>query len=79
MMPAIDKLIYYSGDYFGVPVKVEHIDWHIHWDAVQWLRSHGMRAPPPIDKWDGNWWEEWNMHEFTKIAIALYNSEKREC
>ncbi|KAJ3056375.1 Gamma-aminobutyric acid type B receptor subunit 2 [Rhizophlyctis rosea] len=77
MMPAIDKLVYYSGDYYGLPVQVEHVDWHIHWDAVKYLRSIGMRAPPPIDNWAGNWWDEWNMEEFTKIAVALYESPKQ--
>ena len=51
MLPAIDKLLYYSGDYYGIPVQVEHPDWHIHYDSVHYLWSIGMKAPPPIDEW----------------------------
>ncbi|KAJ3048641.1 hypothetical protein HK097_010361, partial [Rhizophlyctis rosea] len=77
MLPAIDKLVYYSGEYYGLPVQIQHPDWHIHYAAVHYLWSMGMKAPPPIDEWGGGWWGEWNMKEFNKIVKVLWDGGYR--
>ncbi|KAJ3044703.1 hypothetical protein HDV00_001107 [Rhizophlyctis rosea] len=69
--PTVDKLLYYSGEYYGVPAWINQEHWHLNTGAVKWLQANGKKAPPPIDDWGVNWQQTWDMNAFTEMAKTL--------
>jgi len=71
LLPAVDKILYYSGEYYALPLQLRIEHWHLATKAVDWLHANGKKAPPPIDQWDDIWYKSWTMEQFTNMSILL--------